>query len=301
MASSEGQEVAPSVAEKAGTTKPRVIPSNQLVILREADLECDLATAIQRVREDEKTSGSRILIVGPDEDAKGRVDESAALPMPLLPMSIGQVARRGGLKALRGAGQRLAPKLSSLDGLFAEISRSLDDVDEAAREGTLARLHSRIRVAGEILGWLRATADDLQNEVDGMVGGFQAVDVYDLLSEVQGQVESFFPELRVNVAPADGEPTCWGRATDLTEGLFLAIVLTAHRIGGKGAVNVEAQSKGENVVVRILGLGEPAKVRAPQETIRLREIFVGQHRGRIVPDSMGPFGTGVVLELPVGP
>ena len=87
----------------------------------------------------------------------------------------------------------------------------------------------------------------------------------------------------------------------VTEGLFLALVLTAHRIGGDGAVNVEMSRTADHVGIRILGLGEPVAVVAHEEMRRCREILVGQHGGHIAPDPIGPFGAGLVIELPCGP
>ena len=75
------------------------------------------------------------------------------------------------------------------------------------------------------------------------------------------------------------------------------MVVTAHRISGKGSVNVVVETGGSETVIRIFGLGEPTEVHAPQQMSRLKEIIVEQHDGQISPDSMGPFGTGIVLKL----
>ncbi|MCA8958071.1 MAG: hypothetical protein KDC87_18490 [Planctomycetes bacterium] len=277
-----------------------MIPSNQVVILRESELDCDLTTAIQRVREAEGTARSRILIVGPDDEGRPR-PESDVLPIPQLPMSVGQVARSGGLRAMEVVGQELSATVRSLDTLVDELSRALDEVDEVALEGPRARLQSKTRVVRDVMAWIRATTDDLGRRVEGVTQGFRRVDLVDLCQEVHAQVESFFPGLRVNVAAVEGPVPCWGRATDLAEVLFLAMVLTAHRIRARGSVNVQFEEAGDRAIVRLLGLGEPAPVSAPRESRRLRDLVVGVHGGRIRPDSMGPFGTGLVLELPVEP
>jgi hypothetical protein len=304
MASTERQPEAPSVSNDDAQTQspPRVIPSNQVVILRESELDCDLATAIQRVRQDSDTSRSRILIVGTEEPATTEVrPEIAGLPIPSLPMSIGQVARSGGESALREGADRLALRLQSLQRFFAEILPGLDDLEEEVVEGSRARLTGRLRVIRDIVDWMQATGRDLEVELDGMAAGFRLVDAEELCQEIQGQVESFFPNLRVNVAAVDQPALCWGRATELAEGFFLAAVLTAHRIGGNGSVNFQFNSVDERLVVRVLGLGEPTQLAAPEPTRRFREIMVTHHRGHVVPDSMGPFGTGLVIELPTGP
>ena len=83
-------------------------------------------------------------------------------------------------------------------------SRSVgDSLDDAVGRSLLL---SRLQ---DLLGWLHANADDLATEVRGTEAGFEQVDVFELLQELRGQVESFFPRLRVNLAAtsATTEPT----------------------------------------------------------------------------------------------
>ena len=299
MASSEGTQT--QAADRGVEQDARVIPSNQMVILRESDLDCDLATAIQRIRESEDTSKSRILIVGPEDAAQAAPALSAPLPMPSLPMSIGQVARAGGQQALTESGRRVAPKLQSLEKLLGELATALDDLEEAAQEGMQARLAGRLKVAREISEWMRSTVEDVHEDVDGMSGGFQSVDLFELVHEIHSQVESFFPDLRINLTPAEGDAHCWGRTTDLSEALFAAMAITSHRISGRGSINIQVVGTPEEARVRMLGLGEPAPVAAAEEMGRIRRILVDEHGGRIVPDALGPGGTGLILALPRKP
>jgi hypothetical protein len=296
MTTSEGPQAVPSVNEASGTTKPRVIPTNQLVILRESELDCDLTTAIERVREDESTSGSRILIVGPAESSEPQEVDLEDLPLPRLPMSIGQVARCGGSQALKSTGERLAAKIESLDCLLREANHAIHELEEATQDRVLHGGVDHVRVVRDVISWIQANTEDLQQEIAGLAKGFEVVELGELLRDVQGQAESFFPEIRVNSAPALGVE-CWGQASTLTEALFLAIIITAHRISGNGSVNIEAERIGESTAIRIFGLGEPVQVHAAQQMRRLKTIIVDHHQGRIVPDSMGPFGAGLVLEL----
>ena len=286
-----------SVAEVGTGVQPHVIPRNQLVVLRERDLECDLETAVRRVRPDAATRDSRILIVAPEPAET----PPPGLPLPNPPTSIAQVARRGGELALVDAGARLAPKLESLRCLMSELRHGLDDLDDAALDGARATLARRVSGVRDVVQWLDANVADLESTVAHQGLGFAPVDVYDLCGELRGQVESFFPEIRINVAAPDAEATAWARGSDLAEGLFLGLVLTAHRIGGAGSVNLQFSRRESHLVLRIVGLGEPVQVDAPKQTRRFRDLIVGLHRGRVVPDSMGPFGTGYVLELPIGP
>ena len=308
MAGSESPQAAPrakndkhgskSDAHAAGEV-PRVIPSGQMVILRENDLDCDLPTAIQRVRENEDTSGSRILIVAPDEEPP---PQDPSLPLPRLPMSVGRVARTGGERALMATGERIAGKVDSLGTLLDELGIAVADVEEVAHEGTPARLHSKTRIVRDILDWITANAADLRDQVEGMRSGYERVDLYELVQEVCGQVESFFPHLRVNLSPVEGgEPLCWGRATELMEALFLSTVISAHRIGGRGSINLQVIGTETEARLRILGLGEPVATKAPEEMARIRQILVAEHGGRIVPDALGAGGTGIIIALPRNP
>ena len=70
MSGSESQQTAASVTKNATGRTPPVLPSQPVVILRESELDCDLATAIARVRQDEARRQSRILIVGPESQVE---------------------------------------------------------------------------------------------------------------------------------------------------------------------------------------------------------------------------------------
>ena len=291
-----GDQIA--AAEPIDTGANKIIPTGQVVILREAELDCDLGTAIERVRAQGETSQSRILIIASDEE-KAAPTGSPALPEPTLPTSVLQAVRAGGEQALFEAGERCRPLLQSLERFFEETRWVLDEIDEAAEEGIRARLKSRVRVAQDILGWIQCVVDEMGVQVDAASQGLRTVDMLQLMQESQGHIESFFPGVRVTVAAAPEAMTCRGRATELSEACFLALLLTSHRIGGQGAVTVEPARASEHVQFRVVGLGEPQPVQAPETMERLREIVVTRHGGCIQPDALGPFGTGLLLQLPI--
>ena len=109
-------------------SRPAVIPTSQVVILREDELDCDLATAIQRVRDSADTARSRILVVGPDEGEDVRVDDAVAeRVVPRTPTTIGQVVRRAEEAALRRTGERF-------DGLVQCLERFLEEARWAVRD-----------------------------------------------------------------------------------------------------------------------------------------------------------------------
>ncbi len=276
-----------------------VIPQGNVVILREAELDTDLATAIQRVRDKADTRNSRILIIAPEQSvASHEAPNGATLPVPDMPTSVLQVSRAGGEQTLAEFADTYRPLLQSVERFFQEAGWVLDEIEEAGEEGVRARLKSRVRVARDIMSWIQCVLDDMNDELCGAAAGLVPVDLQTLMQEAQLQVESFFPGVRISVSAAHQDMTCTGRATALAQACFLTLVLTAHRIGGEGAITVEPGSEDGCLTYRILGLGEPAPVEAPEAMARLRQLVVEQHGGSILPDAMGPFGTGLVLSLP---
>jgi hypothetical protein len=153
-------------------------------------------------------------------------------------------------------------------------------------------------VARDILSWTQCVVDDMEAGLSAAMRGFVPVDLQTLMQEAQGHVESFFPAVRVSLGAASEDMKCRGQATALAEACFLALVLTAHRIGGEGSITVEPVAEEAQLTYRILGLGEPHAVEAAEATARLRELVVECHGGRIQPDALGPFGTGLRLSLP---
>ncbi len=302
MASGDPAQASTAQPSLEVATRGKVIPPREVVILREAELDCDLATAIQRVRQSDETQNSRILIIGPEEHRPGTPCESSeptvSLPVPTMPTSVLQVARTGGEEALAELGKRCQPLLDTLERFFEEACWVLDEIDEAAEEGIRARLKSRVRVARDVASWIECVIGDLQVEVRSATDGRRTVDLQALMQEAQGHVETFFPGVRVSVAPAAEDLDCHGHPSELAEACFLALVLTAHRIGGQGSITVEPNRETAHLGYRILGLGEPARVQAPAAMARLREIVIERHGGSLQPGDMGPFGTGLQLRLP---
>ncbi len=277
----------------------KVIPAGNVVILREAELDTDLATAIRQVRATEDTQNSRILIIASDEQvAPQPACEARDLPVPDMPTSVLQVARAGGEQTLAEFARGYRPLLQSMGRFFEETSWVLDEIEEAGEEGIRARLKSRVRVARDILSWTQCVVDDLEAGLSAAETGVVTVNLQTLMQEALGHVESFFPGVRISLGAADQEMRCRGQATGLAEACFLALVLTAHRIGGEGSITVEPIAEKAHLTYRILGIGEPTHVQAPEATARLRELVVERHGGSIQPDVLGPFGTGLRLTLP---
>lgn len=276
---------------------PAVIPTGDVVILREDELETDLATAIQRVRDDANTSRSRILIVGPDP-VSPEVETTAPgeLPLPRVPVTATQLGRLRERRVLEDLGarfHRLVESLAMLEGEVASMAAGLGhDAAEAPRAHTQSGVH---RIA-EALDWTREIIDELGVEADRLEQGMRPCPITELVDEAARQVETFFPGVRVRVGH-ESVPSVAARSAELVEAYFHALVVVAHRIGGVGVVQVTLHVDGPFVVTAFLGLGEPQVVDAQELVARLREI-VHAHGGRIRPTEHGAHGTGVELVWP---
>ena len=295
------QSAADSRATERTTSPSALIPNSQVVILREGELDCDLATAIRRVRDNEETSRSRILVIGAEDGGEVSVQDCDVLPCPSMPMTPAQLGRKREVGALGQVGGRMLALLSCLERFDQESSDALADLDDAIEDQSRARLKGKVAVLREIREWTLEVAADLRTEASAAAEGRRLIDTHELFAEIIGLCEMHFPGVRIHLAAGGERTQCRGRGADLAEAFFLGLVLTAHRIGGAGAVQVEIARRGDHLAHRIYGLGEPRPVAVGALIERFREIVVAGHGGRVLPDAHGPHGTGLTLELPLGP
>ncbi len=277
---------------------PAVIPSSNMIILRESELDCDLSTAIQRIRADKTSSGARILVIGPDQPDQESIDLGAVTLALTVPMTLSQFSRNREAGILEEAGSRLLPLLGCLDRFAAESRSAIDALQEEVADQTRARLQNRIASLSEIQEWAQAVADDLRIEAKSLAEGRCLVDTVEICEEMGRQIEVRFPAVRVLPVRGDLRPRCVGRAADLAEAFYLAMGLVAQRIGGCGRIHLEIHDRDGYVVHRIAGDGEPRKIQAAQCVARFRELVVEMHGGRIQPDLAGEGGAEISLELP---
>ncbi len=280
------------------THSPTVIPAGDVVILREAELDTDLASAIERVRANSETSRSRILIVGPNQGEEQAEAASTTLPLPAMPVSTPQFSRLREGAVLERLGARLESLLDCLDVLSDEVSETVSELGESAVEAPRAHIQSGVRRIGEILTWSTEVAKELRLESERAQSGIRECAVPEFLDEVSRQVESYFPSLRVHSVGSDAVPTVAARSAELAELFFHGIVLTAHRIGGSGSIQLSQQADGEFLVVSVLGFGEPQGIDAPDTIQHFRELVTG-HGGSVTPAAHGAGGTGVEIRLPL--
>jgi hypothetical protein len=267
------------------------------VILKESELDCDVATAIQRIRDNEETARHRILVIAPDVG-----DESGAprTHVPPMPTTLAQVARRSECDVLAQANQRVVPLLACLERFLDEASVAWKELDDSIEEAPRARLRNQSHTLREILDWAGAVADDLRRESAGIESGRRTIDTRNLLFEMAGQIETLFPAVRVQLLPG-GASHCIGRAAELAEAFYLALALTAQRIGGKGTIAIEIDEARDHLVHRIWGQGQVCEIEARESIERFRNLVVDRHHGRITPDVLGPHAAGMTIHLPIHP
>ena len=290
-------KAAPALPVRSSSSPTNTDPS-AIVILKESDLDCDLATAILRVRSQETTAKSRILVIAPEHHD---TDEARSESLPAgIPLSFSQAARHGEIAALQPFGRRLLSLLTCLERFFEESRWALDELEESISEEPRARLLNQVRVLKEIQDWTQAVADDLRTEAKGAAEGFRPVETCELWSEAIEQVQVLLPEVRIAIAPTDAPTLCWARAADLTEAFFLALLLAGNRVGARGAVTVSAEQAEDGVLTwAVRGHGDPSPLQAPDTIARLRRLVVDVHSGRLAADALGPAGAGLLIHLPL--
>ena len=279
--------------QSAGTVVPGAISTSQVIVLKEQDLDCDLATAIERIRANEDTSRSRILVVAADH-GEDEVEEAVVEETPVVaPSTPSQAARRGQQLALERLGGSLEPLGACLQHYLQEMRAAVEQLS-----GELpAAAQAPLRTLQQALGWSDALASDLAAQTLAAGAGVTLVDPYDLMKDTAMEVEMAFPRLRVTLgAPVD--QSCSGRPADLAEAFYLGLSLVAQRIGGLGAVSVDFEQRLGSLAIHISGQGEPTRDVSPDCVARFRKLVVDRHGGRVHHDRLGPGGAGLFLHLP---
>lgn len=284
-------------ADEAKSANSAITPAGEVVILRESQLDCDLQTAIDRIRADEGTSTARILVVAAEDSADCPGSGGREWPPPIAPLTAMQLSRSRETSILQGAGQRFLPLLECLERFNSESTEVLSALDEEVTDQTRARLKNRIATLRSIHDWAGAVVADLASEAGSLATGQRRVDSRELCEEMARQIEVRFPDVRVMPCRGPAAAECIGRAAEVADILYLAIGLVARRIGGVGRIHVEIEEKDGLVLHRIAGDGEPRPIEAEDWIRRFRELVEAQG-GRVEPDLTGPGGTGISLVLP---
>ena len=227
------------------------------------------------------------------------VDAPQVDPAKIPPLILGEVEMKsevGQPAALEELGGQLLSLLECLTRFHEDLAHGVSDLSDAVVDGSRAALKSKVNVLGEILEWTGAVSEELGVEAQRALAGESRTDTGDLLRILGREIEEEQPGVRVTVS---GNPLqrCWGRPQALKELFRLGLHLARLRMGGAGASTVEIGEEGGIIHHRILGLGEPARLEEPEAMARFSNM-VREVGATVRPDSLGPYGTGMIVGIP---
>ena len=215
--------------------------------------------------------------------------EIVVVPPTRLPFS---ELRRGG-EVARALGDRFLAHAECLQQFLAEVRTRLSSLDNTLTERSRAQLKGALRDVLGVLDWCDAIQSDLQQDCSRAAGGAEPIDVVELCRSVAAADGSADP-----VQVSGQLPTAWwGEARVLAKALELGLALVAERTGGSGCRFVEVSAGETNPKIRIACSGDPRGEVDPDAVRRFRQA-VEQVGARVLPDAIGPGGSGLVVELP---
>jgi hypothetical protein len=257
--------------------------AHPVVVLREPDLDCDLATAIQRVRQDEATAKSGILIVGPETSETEAASAGAF-----------SVTGETGPDGLRRLGSRVLALLECQERFLEELRTSLQELDASVHEESRARIKAQLRTLAEIVDWTEMVHSDLVLEGRHAKAGQAPLDLLWVVHRVAAAWAPNGPEVAIH---GRTDRPCWGNEASLAELVRLAFELVALRAGEGQAIQVEIGEHGGRLGLRVFSAGGPEPIADPGLVERFRRA-VERTGAAVEPDALGPGGAGLVLRLP---
>ena len=203
--------------------------------------------------------------------------------------------RRGGDVA-RAIGDRFVALTECQQQFLAELRERLGTLDAAIAEDSRARLKGALRDAFHVLDWCDAVQSDLQTDGRRAAAGAEPIDVAALCGEVAAATGAGDAVQVAGRLPG----RWWGEASALATVLDLGLRLVSERTGGLGRRFLELGGDGEQPTVRIVSYADPAEGVDPASVRRFRQA-VERLGARVVPDALGPGGSGFLLLLPLAP
>jgi hypothetical protein len=201
-----------------------------------------------------------------------------------------------GADGLRRLGARVLALLEGQERLHEELQSVLEEMDDAAPNGSRAQIQGQVRTLREILEWAWAVHEDLVLEGRRAKAGQAPLDLLWLVRRVADEFATR-EEVPVVVAEDTRKP-CWGDVQSLERLIRLALEVVSLRCGGSGPLRVELTELEGRPGLRILGTGEARTFAAPKlvESFRTVVEVVG---AAVEPDPLGPGAPGLVLRLPL--
>jgi hypothetical protein len=198
----------------------------------------------------------------------------------------GEVAKR--------IGERVLLLAECQQQFLGELRTGLRELEGGVVDDARIKLQASIRSAITVLDWCDALQQDLLGEGQRAAHGWQPIDLAEFCADVAS-------ECGVNgitvVATGELAQPWWGDAGQLAEVLRTGIGVVAERSAGPGAVLVEISGTSDAPRIRVAGTGDPAG-EVEEASIRQFRDAVGRLGAKVVPDGLGPGGTGLILQLP---
>lgn len=207
-------------------------------------------------------------------------------PQPLVGM------RRSG-EVARAIGDRVLALAECQQQFFAELRGRLVTLDDAIAEDSRAQLKGAVRDVMQVLEWCEAIQSDLRADGQLAAAGAEPLDLADLCHEVAAH---FAPHEAV-VVSGQCPGTWWGNARALAEVLHQALLLVAERTGGVGTRLLEVGGQPDHPTIRVVSYGEPVDGIDSAVVRNFRQV-AAMLGAKVVPDALGPGGSGLLLLLP---
>jgi len=203
--------------------------------------------------------------------------------------------RRTGEVAKR-IGERVLLLAECQQQFLGELRTGLQALEGAVVDDARIRLQACVRSAITVLDWCDSLQDDLLGEGRRAARGWQPIDLAEFCGDVA--TESAAHGIAAVVTGGTAQPW-WGDAGLFAETMRAGLAVVAERSAGPGVIRIEISGTQEAARVRIAGNGDPV-AEIDESAIHLFRQAVERLGGRVVPDALGPGGTGLILELPCG-
>ena len=218
-----------------------------------------------------------------------------ALVVPVHDSTHSGLHRRTGEVAKR-IGERVLLLAECQQQFLGELRTGLQALEGAVVDDARVRLQAAVRSAITVLDWCDSLQADLLGEGQRAARGWQPIDLAEFCGDLA--TESAANGITAVVTGDTAQPW-WGDAGLFAETLRAGLVVVAERSAGPGAIRIEISGTAGGPRVRIAGSGDPV-AEVDESAIRLFRNAAGRLGARVVPDALGPGGTGLILELPCG-
>ncbi|MFQ5506429.1 MAG: hypothetical protein ACE5F1_16790 [Planctomycetota bacterium] len=277
-----------------------------LIVLDERQLEEPIEAAIRRIREDPARQGSRILVIGSDEEqeeagtatiypqaAPGRGRRWFLGPDPsseILAEQVDEAIRRTGRSWLDGE-EILRQWFGEQERLVLELEQDLYAQDPERLAADLGRLR-------ELTLWVQESLSENLRRAERARQGMEPLCTVDSIRDAARRFHDREADVDLLMPPLNRATQVTGQAATLQKAFLNVFALISHRIGNSGRIRVQVEEGEAFVFHRFEGIPRDRDTElreAPPHLIeQIRHLIVSVHRGRIRTAGR----SGLVIALP---